>query len=152
MHKSQIFFWFLVSFLLGIFVASVFNVGQTLIYIGLIASVGLIGIFGYNRSFNYKLLLGGFFGVVFLFGIARFNLANFEQDRLDAFTDLKAGDKGIEFIVNGYIDDEPADRGDRQEILLRAKELVAGDRTVPLDDRILLTVNNFPKFNYGDVI
>ena len=152
MHKSQIFFWFLVSFLLGIFIASVFNVGQTLIYIGLIASIGLIGIFGYNRSFNSKLLLAGFFGVAFLFGIARFNSANFDQDRLDAFTDLKAGNKGIEVIVNGYVDDEPADRGDRQEILLRAKELVAGDRTVPLDDRILLTVNNFPKFNYGDVI
>ncbi|MEK7604034.1 MAG: ComEC/Rec2 family competence protein [Patescibacteria group bacterium] len=152
MHKSQIFFWFLVSFLSGVFVASVFSVSQTVIYLGFISSVGLIGIFGYNRSFNSKLLLAGFFGVAFLFGIARLNSANFDKDRLDAFTDLKAGNKGIEVTVNGYIDDEPVDRGGRQEIILRAKELVAGDRTVPLDDIILLTVNNFPKFNYGDAV
>lgn len=152
MHKSQVFFWFLVSFLSGIFVASVFSVGQTLIYLGLILSVGLIGIFGYNRSFNSKLLLAGFFGVAFLFGIARLNSANFDKDRLDAFTDLKAGNKGIEVTVNGYIDDEPVNRGERQEMILRAKELVSGDRTVSLDDRILLTVNNFPKFNYGDAV
>lgn len=152
MHKSQIFFWFLVNFLSGIFVASVFSVSQTIIYLGFISSVGLIGIFGYNRSFNLKLLLAGFFGVAFLFGISWFNLANFDKDRLDAFTDLKAGNKGIEVTVNGYIDDEPVDSGERQEIILKAKELVAGDRTVSLNDRILLTVNNFPKFNYGDAV
>lgn len=152
LHKSQIFFYLLVSFLSGIFMASVFSISQLFIYIGLIGAIGFIGIFGYNKNFNGKLLLAGFFGIAFLFGVVRFNSTNFDQDRLDVFTGLEAGGKGVKVVISGYIDDEPADRGERQELILRAKELVAGDRVVPLDDRILITVNNFPKFNYGDAV
>ena len=152
MHKSQIFFWLLISFLSGVFVASIFNVGQTLIYAGLITAIGLIGIFGYNRSFNGRLFLAGFLGVAFLFGVIRFNSTNLGQDRLDVFTDLKAGNKGIEVVVNGYVDDEPTNRGNRQEVVLRAKEVIAGDRTVAVNDKVLVTIGSFPKFDYGDMI
>lgn len=151
-HKSQIFFYLLVSFIIGVFTASVFNVGQVFVYAGLITAIGLIGIFGYKTSFNGKLLLAGFFGVAFLFGVVRFNSANFGQDRLNVFTDLKAGQKGIEVIINGYVDDEPVNNNDSQRIILRAKEVVAGDRVVLVDDRISVTVNSFPKFDYGDII
>jgi len=152
MHKSQVFFYLLASFLGGIFVASVFNISQTFIYAGLVTAIGLVGVFGYNKSFNGKFLLIGVFGIAFLFGVMQFNSADFDQDRLNVFTDLKAGGKGIEVVVNGYVDSEPTDRGGRQELVLRVKELMAGDRIVPLDDRVLVTVNNFPEFSYGDVV
>lgn len=152
LHKSQIFFWLLISFLVGVFISSIFNIDPVFIYVGLIAAVGLIGIFGYNKIFNSKLLLVGFLGIAFLFGVMRFNSANFGQDRLNVFTDLKAGGKNIEVIVNGYIDDEPTDRGGRQEVVLSVQELIAGDRIVPLSDRILITVGSFPKFSYGDTV
>src|SRR3989344_4231252 len=93
MHKSQIFFWLLISFLSGIFVASVFNIGQTFLYVGFVVAIGLIGVFGYNKSFNVKFFLVGFLGVAFLFGVARFNSASFGQNALDVFVDLKAGQK-----------------------------------------------------------
>jgi len=162
MHKSQIFFYLLVSFLSGIFGASVFSarggsasggdVGQVFIYVGLIAAIGLIAVFGYQKSFNQKGLLAGFLLAAFLFGVARFNSANLRQDALDVFVDLKAGEKGVEITVNGYVDDEIVVKGNRSEIVLRAKELVAGDRTVRVDDRIMITANSFPKFNYGDTV
>ena len=152
LHKSQIFFWLLISFLSGIFVASIFGVGQIVIDTGLMAAIGLIGVFGYSKSFNGKLILAGFLGVAFLFGVIRINSANFDQGRLDVFTDLEAGGKGIEVIVNGYVDDETVVKGNRSEIVLRAKELVVGDRTVRVDDRIMITANSFPKFDYGDAI
>jgi len=152
MHKSQIFFWLLVSFLSGIFVASVLDVGQIFIYVGFMAALGFIGVFGYNKSFNGKFLLAGFLGIAFLFGIVRFNSANFSQNILDVFIDLKAGGKGIEVVVNGYIDDEPTNRGDRQELVLRAKKVVVGNRTVTVNDRVLVTIGSFPKFNYGDTV
>lgn len=152
MHKSQIFFYLLVSFLSGIFIASVFNVSQWFVYAGLIAAIGLIGVFGYNGSLNGKLLLAGFIGIAFLFGIMRFNSANFGQNRLDVFIDLKASQKVVEVVVRGYVDDEPTDRSERQEFILRVKELIAGDWVVPLDDRILVTISNFPKFDYGDTV
>src|SRR3989344_1317062 len=91
MHKSQIFFYLLVSFLLGIFIASIFEVGQVFIYVGFIVAIGFIAIFGYQKSFNQKGLLAGFLLATFLFGIARFNSANLRQDALDVFIDLKAG-------------------------------------------------------------
>lgn len=152
LHRSQIFFWLLAGFLLGIFVASFFNVGQTFIYIGLIMALGLIAIFGYQKSFNRVGLLVGFLLVVFVFGIVRFNSANFNHNQLDLFTDLQAGQKNIEVTVNGYIDDEPVNNGNNQKIILRAKEIIAGDKKVLVNDRILITTSNFPKFNYGDAI
>ena len=152
MHKSQVFFWLLVSFLSGIFVASIFDVGQVFIYVGLIAAVGFIAIFGYQKSFNKKGLLVGFLLTAFLFGVVRFNSANLRQDTLDVFVDLKAGGKGVEVIVNGFVDDETIVKGNKAEIVLRAKELVARDRTIRIDDRIIITANSFPKFNYGDAV
>ena len=152
MHKSQIFFWLLVSFLSGIFVASFFNFGQVFIYVGLMTAIGFIAIFGYQKSFNQRGLLAGFLLAAFLFGAVRFNSADFDQNRLDFFTDLKAGGKSIEVTVIGYVDDEPADRGSRQELVMRAKELVAGDRTIRVYDRIIITANGFPKFAYGDAV
>jgi competence protein ComEC len=136
----------------GIFVASVFNVGQTFIYVGLIAALGLIAVFGYQKSFNKNALLAGCFMGAFLFGTVRFNLAELGQDRLDVFTDLKAGGKGVEVVVNGYIDDEVVIDGGKAEMVLRAKKLVEGDMTIQVDDRILVTANSFPRFNYGDTI
>ena len=152
MYKSQIFFWLLVSFLSGIFVASVLDIGQIFIYVGFMAALGFIGVFGYNKSFNGKFLLAGFFGIAFLFGIVRFNSANFNKNILDVFIDLKAGGKGIEVVVNGYIDNEPTDRDNRQELILRAKEVVAGNMIVAVNDRVLATTGSFPKFNYGDTV
>ena len=152
LHKSQVFFWLLVSFLSGIFAASVFNVSQVFTYIGLIAAIGLIGIFGYNKNYNGKLFLAGFVGIAFLFGVVKFNPANFNNNRLDFFTDLKASDKNIEVVVNGYIEDEPVNRGNRQEFVLRAKQVIASDKIVGVNDKILVTTGSFPKFVYGDFV
>ena len=152
MHKSQIFFFLLVSFLSGIFAASIFNISQVFIYVGLIAAVGCIGVFGHDKSFNGKFLFFGFLGIAFLFGAVRFNSANFDQGRLDFFTDLKVGQENMEVVVNGYVDDEPVSKSNRQEFILRAKEVVAGDKVIEVDDRILVTANGFPKFNYGDAM
>jgi len=152
MHKSQIFFWLLVSFLSGIFIASIFEVGQVFIYIGFIVAIGFIAVFGYQKSFNQKGLLAGFLLVAFLFGIARFNSANLKQDALDVFVGLEAGGKGVEVVINGYVDDEVVVKGNKSEIILRVKELVAGDRAVRVDDRIMITANSFPKFDYGDAV
>ena len=152
MHKSQVFFWSLASFLGGIFVASVFNISQTFIYAGFMAAIGLVGVFGYNKSFNGKLMLAGFLGIALLFGAVRLNSVNFSQDRLDFFTGLKAGGKGIEVVVNGYVDSEPTDRGERQEFVLKAKQVVAGNRIVEVDDKVLVTTDSFPKFKYGEIV
>src|SRR3989338_3535807 len=105
MHKSQVFF-----------------------YVGLIAAVGFIAIFGYQKSFNKKGLLVGFLLTAFLFGVVRFNSANLRQDTLDVFVDLKAGGKGVEVIVNGFVYYETIVKGNKAEIVLRAKELVARDK------------------------
>lgn len=150
MHKSQVFFYFLAAFLLGIFTASLFNFDQFLIYIGLVVAVGLIGIFGYHRNFNGKILLTGFLGIAFFFGVIRFNSNNFAQDKISVFTGLKAGEKDVEVIVNGYVDDETIIKGNRAEITLQAKELVAGDKIIKVNDRIMITTNSLPRFDYGD--
>ena len=152
MHKSQLFFWLLAGFLVGVFAASFLNFNQVFIYVGLITAIGLIGVFGYNKGFNKNMLLAGFIVLALLFGVIRFNSADFGKDSIDVFVDLKAGQKNIEVVVNGYIDNEPVVKGDKAELVLRAKELISGNKTIRINDKILITTNSFPRFNYGDMI
>lgn len=152
MHKSQIFFYLLTAFLSGIFTASIFGTNQSLVYIGLIVSVGLIGVFGYHKNFNARILLVGFLGIAFFFGAVRFNLTNFTQNKINVFIDLRAGEKNIEVIINGYVDDEVVTKENRSEIILRAKKVITGDKLVQVDDRVLITTGSFPKFEYGDIV
>src|SRR3989338_9070128 len=151
-HKSQIFFYLLVSFLVGIFISSIFNISQYVIYVGLIVAIGLIGLFGYRKSFNRSLMLVGFLFVFFLFGVIRFNSVDLGRDRLDFFTDLKAGQRNVEVTINAYVDGEPVSKTGRQDIIFKAKELIIGGKKILIDDKILVTVRDYPKYNYGDIV
>ena len=150
MYKSQIFFYLLLAFVLGVFVASFLPVPQTLILFFLIVAIGLIAISGYQKTYSKRGLFTGFLFIVFIFGIVRFNSFNFNNSILNEFADVEVGGKGIGVTLNGYIDDEPSMSGNKMSFVFRAKELVVPDKTIKIDERTLVTVNSFPVRNYGD--
>ena len=128
-HKSQIFFYLLSSFLLGVFLASFFNFSQSVIYILLIVNVGIVALFGLKNRWS---LLIAFILIVFVGGVARFNYSNLS---IENQTDLV----GQEVSFNGYIDSEPDIDGNRTRFVFKTG-----------DERILVTTNAFPRLEFGD--
>src|SRR3989344_8011632 len=107
MHKSQILFYLIISFLVGVFVASFLVVSQTWILVFLILAIGLIAISGYQKTYSKRGLLVGILSIVFIFGIIRFNSFNFANSILGQFVDVEVGGKGMPVTLVGYVDEEP---------------------------------------------
>src|SRR3989344_6671568 len=151
MHKSQILFYALLSFIFGVFVASFLPVSQTWILVFLVFAIGLIAISGYlprtksapsgggqrnylvrgQKTFSKKGMFAGVLFLIFIFGIIRFNSFNFANSILNQFADIDIGGKGIAVQLNGYIDEEPDVNGDKSQIIFRAKELIVPDPSSP---------------------
>jgi len=152
MHKSQVLFYFLLAFLGGVFVASFLPVSQTWILVFLIFAIGLIAILGYQKTYSKRGLLAGVLFLVFIFGIIRFNSFNLANSILNQFADIEIGGKGMVIQLNGYVDEEPDINGDRAQLVFRVKELIVPDKTLMVDERILIYTNAFPKYKFGDKI
>ena len=170
MHKSQILFYALLSFIFGVFVASFLLVSQTWILVFLVFAIGLIAISGYlprtksapsgggqrnylvrgQKTFSKKGMFAGVLFLIFIFGIIRFNSFNFANSILNQFADVEVGGKGVLITLFGYIDEEPDINGDKTQLVLRVKELIVSDKRLDVDERTLIYTNTFPKYKFGD--
>ena len=150
MHKSQVLFYLIIAFLVGVFVASFLPVSQTWILVFLILAVGLIAVSGYQRTYSKKGLLAGALVLVFIFGVIRFNSFNFANSILNQFADIQVDGKGLPVTLNGYIDEELDVNGIKSQFIFRVKELVMPDKTLEVNEKTLIKTNSFPNRQFGD--
>lgn len=128
MHKSQIFFYLLSAFVLGVFVSSFgfMNYSGTLFLA--VAGLAIVAL-----SFYHKLgLLVGFIVLAFAVGGARFNLFDLADNNLRNLS-------GQEVTLVGYVDSEPEIEGNRTRFVFQAE-----------GERILVTTGTFPERKFGD--
>lgn len=152
MHKSQLFFIILIGILAGIFAASFFPLGPALTYGGLILGVLFLAVFGYHKNYNEVGFAVGVILIAFLIGAIRMDSAEAGHGRLDTFVGREAKQQGVPVMVIGYIGREPEQDGGRQEFVLKAKMVVAGNRIISVNDNVLVYADTFPKFKYGDAL
>lgn len=152
MHKSQVLFYLIIAFLVGVFVASFLAISQAWILFFLIIAISLIAISGYHRSYSGRGLLAGVLTLVFIFGITRFNSFNFSNSILNQFADVEVGGKGMRVTLNGYIDEEPDINGIKSQLVFQVKELVTEDKILETNERTLISTDAFPKRSFGDKI
>lgn len=166
MHKSQVLFYLLLAFICGIFIASFLSASQTWILVFLIVAIGLIAISGYlprtksapsgGGQRNYLVrgskrgLLAGALFLIFIFGIIRFNSFNLANSILNQFADIEVGGKGMPVTLAGYVDEEPDVNGDKTQLVFKVKELIVPDKTLVINERILIYTNTFPEYKFGD--
>jgi len=130
-HKSQVFFYILSAFLLGVLMASLFNFPLSLTLVILIVAISTILLAGFK---NKPLLLVSFFMIAFAIGGARFNSFSGAENNLDKFV-------GQKVALNGYVDDQPEVSGNIQRFALSSK-----------GSRVLVTTNAYPRYKFGDII
>ena len=131
MHRSQIFFYILLSFILGIFAGSFFDISKNVVLIAAVVCALLIAVF-YRRGsrlLNPRLAFVAFLTLFFLAGILRFNTVNSKTHNLQKFAEAQENvidpqnRHPIKVAVYGYITSEPEVSGDKQRLVFFAKQL-----------------------------
>lgn len=158
MHKSQIFFLILLSFILGVLAGSFFDISNRATLIAAIICALLIAVF-YRRGsrlLNVKFALAAFFTLFFLAGVLRFNIVNSRQHNLQKFAEAQEqvidpqNKHPIKITVLGYVSDEPEISGDKQRLAFYARQLSAPPFRIDTDEKVLITVPLFPRYSYGE--
>ena len=161
MHKSQILFYLIAAFLIGVFIASFVPSENTVALFLFMAGVITIAVTGYHKTlartkkalFYRKLWL--VVGAALLLcgaGMARYGYFAYQNSVLQEFASHEAGGKGIPIILEGYVDDEPVVSGSRSRLVMRVKSLSVPGQTIPVSERTLITTNAYPLYGYGHSI
>lgn len=159
MHQAEAFFYLIISFLAGVFAASVSALDSRTVIAAVLAGVIVIAVSGYEKTFarskkaERNRLLGIVIGaacLVFAAGIARYNYFSLGHSVLETFAQHQAGGKGIPVTVGGYVDDEETiSSAGNGQIILRATALVSDGHTIPIEERVMITTAPAPRYSVG---
>lgn len=136
MPKSQIFFWFLVSFILGVALASFLSLPIPVVWV-VFSLGGAIACFGFLKGGRVPLGVAGVCAMVGAAGIFWF----LRESRLP-HSPLQAV-VGKEISIEAVIVDEPVTGPKSQRLVVRRE----GERP-----KILVVTRPFPEYRYGDVV
>ncbi len=167
MHKSQVFGYLLIFFLLGVFIGAWFNniIFATLIFV-LLGTIILVGA-GYERTFaktkkaERNRRIGMIIGACVLaaaLGMFRYGQVNLTRGVLESFADVQAGGKGISVKLRGVVDNEmstsgrSASGGTSGQFILHVYELIVPGRSMKVDERTILYTKSYPIYRIGDKI
>lgn len=136
---------FLLSFLSGVFVASIDTPPLWfLIFLSALSVIFLI-LFLFHRNSMLPVLL--FISLGMIIGIERY-----------AIWDLTAADPTLQSVagavvrLEGVVADEPDVRGDKTHLTVVLSVTEREGRRIPVRDKVLIIVNRFPEYHYGDLI
>jgi len=153
MHKSEIFFYLISAFILGVFFGSVFDFSISVVLILAIVGISVIVLSGFIATPERELLksgagnpdsrlvlgrknkyfiLTGFMILVFAGGIARFNSSNLDNRNF-------LGQAGKEVALDGYINSEPEIDGNFQRFIFKTN-----------GEGVLIIVKAFPRYKFGN--
>ncbi|MBI2096906.1 MAG: ComEC family competence protein [Candidatus Sungbacteria bacterium] len=134
--KSQIFFWLLIAFILGVAFASFVPPSMPLIWAVFVLG-GTTAVFGaLDAEKRKKAIIAGFAVMVFAFGLFWFA----RSSRAVAGLDRVSGER---LTWEGMVDDEPVRTAKSQRVVVREK--VSGLK-------MLVTTRQYPEYRYGDIV
>jgi competence protein ComEC len=145
MHKSQLLFIILVSFIVGIALGSFVEIPALYLRMAFIPPLVAIGV-AWRRS--WKTVFGALVAAVFVFGLLRIGNFGSASTFLQHFAD-----NNFKTTVYGYIDSEPAQKGVSQEFVFRVKKIKTPDDFIipeAIDEKILVIADTYPRRTYGE--
>lgn len=136
MTKSQIFFWLLVSFILGVAIASFIPPSIPLVWAVFVLG-GAVAAFGaLDALARRQIVIAGFALMIFSFGMFWFARSSRPALGLDRFLERR-------LTFEGIVDDEPVRTAKSQRVVVRENKS---------QTRILLATRQYPEYRYGDVL
>ena len=156
MHKSQIFFYLLLSFLLGVSASSFLDIPKIFWLAALNFSFIFIIFFWPMRTSSrfakikirkWKYVFYTFLVIFFLFGGLRTSYYKFSHSILSEFADKELP---LSVTLKGYINSEVESLGNRQQFIFLAKDFELPDIKTKISEKVLITAPPYPEYNYGD--
>ena len=152
MHKSQLLFFLLVSFISGVFITSFAPISYEAVLVLLILGIGALAVFGYQKTYSAKGLYGSILFLALVFGMGRFAQADLSNGTLIQFADRFVKDKPVQTTLRGYVTEEPALNGQTTQFNFRAREIILPDRVLPVDEAVKVTTRGAAFYKIGDTL
>jgi len=150
MHKSHVFFAFLIAFVVGVFAGSYFDISNQLA-LWLIFPAAIAVLLMWKRS--WLVVLSGLCLIFFVGGILRFNDVHSEKSLLVNFSEdvplVQGKPVDIQVSLYGYIDSEVVAKNENQSFSLKVKAIEAEGRITNTNENVLITTNLYPRYKYG---
>ena len=153
MTPSKIFLCFCLSFVGGIFISSMlgpepiinYGLGRAQIFVLGFLILGLILISVFWRY--KKLVVIGFCILFLILGIWRHQNSEWQMvnSKLQIYNN-----KEEKITLTGVVADEPDVREKSIKLTIKASQILAEDRPLPISGKILITTNRYPEYQYGD--
>lgn len=145
MTPSKIFFYFCLSFIIGVFIASLLFAGQFFLFAAFILAIIIIFISFLLKS--KKAAVIGFCLLFFLFGVWRYQVF-----------DLKIKNSGLKnyndqnVVLAGKILTEPDIKENSVQLTIDVEKIEVGGEEIPISGKLLVKTNKYPEYNYADRI
>lgn len=142
MTSSKVLFFLSLSFILGIFTASFFQISLALLFI--LICFGIL--FFFISFWRRNLIILGFCLLFFLFGIFRYQSAfsESEKSKLKQFNGISDN-----LLIIGYIIKEPEFSQKSQHLVVQAKNIFFKDRALECDEKMLVILSPILEYEYG---
>lgn len=150
MHKSQILFYTLLSFVGGVLLASLISFSYPVILTLFIIALGFLAVSVYRETYSFRFFIGSIFFISAVLGIFRFVYFDISNSVLEQFADRDAGGKPVPLLLSGYIDDTPRISGQTTQFNFKVKELIFSDRTLSVNEKTRVTAVGLVSGNIGD--
>lgn len=118
----------------------------------LIIGIGALAIFGYQNTYSAKGLYGSILFLTLIFGMGRFVYADLANGILIQFADKYAGDKPVETVLRGYVDEQPAINGQTTQFDFKAREIIFPDKIFPVNEITKVTIRGAVFYEIGDTL
>ena len=139
----------LLAFIVGVASGSFFDVSERFVLTAVIFALILLAVF-YRRGSkkkNFRITFAVFLFIAFVFGIMRFDASESSTKALTTFND-----SDIEVVLSGQVADEPQRLSDKQRLVFQAKEIAASGYSLNVNEKVLITTNLYPEYEYGDLL
>ncbi len=161
MHKSQVFGYLLIFFLVGVFVGPWFTDVTTATLVFVLIGTIIVAASAYEKTFaktkkaqlnrQVGVLIGGCILVLAL-GVFRYGQVNLNHSVLTEFATHQAEGKGISVTMRGFVDGEMIVNGDKAQLIFHVTELEVPGRTIAVDEKTLIFLSSYPVYKFGDTL
>jgi len=145
MTPSKKLLYFCLSFIIGIFLNSVFKINQIYLLVSLF--LGTLLIFISLLFKKDRIIVFGFCVLLLILGISRHQMAEFEivNNELGKYNDLEE-----KVVLIGAVSTEPDVRESKTNLIVKVRQLVVGDEQIMVSGKVLVTTNRYLGYGYGD--
>ena len=144
MNYPKIFFYSCLSFIIGVFIRSVFSFSFFVSFVILLISCLFFVLTLKNKYF----FILGLWGIFLVFGFVRYDLAipKITKEQISFYN-------GQQVQLIGLISKEPDNREDRVRLEISSQKIILiNNQEQAVNGKVLVTNYLFPEYNYGDQV